>query len=453
MKTPPVVPGWPVVGNAWPLYRNPLQFLRDAHARYGDVFKIEAPGRSMVVLAGLEANRWMGAEGRNALESGTFWKGMLAEMNAPHFLSGIDGPDHKLLRELYRDDLTPRLVMQNAGHVTDLVRAILAGSRPGETLSCVQLTRKIASLEVNLLLSGQSALEQWSSIVSVVEYFRWLANTKTLRKWPSIALALPTFRRHRRRAERFVEPLIEKARNGAYPSGWFHSGIQTRKDHPTLFTEGDQRAHFMSGYFAGVDTVGITLTFALRELLRDDCALWNRVRTELDVACANNGGDLPAPMDLKCLPDLMGTCYEALRLYPAALGQGRHAAVDFEFAGYHIKKSTSVLAFTTATHTDSAIFPDPYRFDIERFRPPRNEHRQGPAFSPYGRGPHVCLGAGMAELMVPLTLASLIRYYDFSLADPSKEYPTVFDPSTTLPRAFKLRFDGPRQLPACGETK
>jgi hypothetical protein len=47
--------------------------------------------------------------------------------------------------------------------------------------------------------------------------------------------------------------------------------------------------------------------------------------------------------------------------------------------------------------------------------------------------------------MLPLTLATLIRYHDFSLARPDKEYRTVYDPSTTLPKAFELRYDARRQ--------
>ncbi len=423
-----------------------MHFFRDAHVRYGEAFQVKAPGRRMVVLAGLEANRWMGAEGRDALESGTFWKGLTGFLRAPHSIIALDGPDHMLLRRLYRDDLNARVVEQRADRVIELIHALMASREQGETFSCIHFTRQLVSLEVNLLLADENSLEQWESINSVVEYFRWVTNTKVLGKWPNLALWLPRFRRLKRQATEFLERVEARVRKGQ-AKGFLQSGLEAQKKHPELFTDGDLWAHFLLGYAAGVDTVGVTLAYALRELLRDQGLLLERIRAELDAACDENGGRLPAPTELKALPDLMGTCYETLRLYPAAFGMGRHAVRDFEFAGYRIKKGTEVLVLTTGTHVDPEYFADPYRFDIERYRSPRNEHRRKHAYSPYGRGPHVCLGAAMAELMLPLTLATLIRHYELSLARPDREYRTVYDPSTSLPEAFKLRYEGRRPLP------
>lgn len=442
-SVPPSVPGLPFIGNAWSMMRDPLQFLRQAHATHGDVFRIRAPRRNMVVLAGVEANRWFGAEGRDALESSTFWRGMMQEVRAPHLIVGIDGPDHSQMRRLVRENLSPGVVEAHGSEVVDLLHDLMAEVEPGSAFSCIDFTRKITSLEVNLLLSGRNSMSDWQSIVDVVEYSRWVSNIKTLRKWPRLAVLLPRYRKLKRNTARFLRSIRDGQTHAA---GWFRSGIEAQQRRPDLFTEGDLLAHFLIGYAGGVDTVGVTLSFALRELLRDGGALYERVRAEVDDACDANGGKLPPPLELKRLQDLMGTCYETLRLYPAAFGMGRHAARDFEFGGYRVRKGTEVLAFTTGTHTDSAYFPDPYRFDIERFRPPREEHRQKFVFAPYGKGPHVCLGAGMAEMMLPLTLAILIRNYDLCLARPEKEYRTVFDPSTSLPGGFELRYLGRRQL-------
>ncbi len=443
-ERPPKAKGLPILGNALSLLRDPMQFFRDAHFRYGTVYEVRVPGRRLTVLAGLEANRWMGAEGRDLLESGTFWRRLARKIRAPHAIVAMDGPDHMLLRRLYRDDLNARVVEERAERIVELIQALLAKRQPGDTFSCVEFTRQIASLEANLLLTGENSLEQWSDVKALVEYFRWLTNSKVLGKWPGFALLLPQFLRLKRRAQRFVGQVEAKVRRGEV-EGFFRSGFEAQKEHPELFTEGDLQAHFMLGYVGGVDTIGVTLAFALRELLRDR-ELLMRVRRELDAACEENGGELPPPSRLKALPDLMGLCYETLRLYPAAFGMARHAAADFEFEGYQIKKGTEIVVLTTATHVDPEYFPEPYRFDIERYREPRNEHRRKYAYSPYGRGPHVCLGAAMAELMLPLTLATLIRHYELSLARADKEYPTVYDPSTSLPTAFELRFNGQRRL-------
>ena len=124
----------------------------------------------------------------------------------------------------------------------------------------------------------------------------------------------------------------------------------------------------------------------------------------------------------------------------AAFGVYRQAGADFDFGGYRVARGTDVLVFTSATHTDARCFADPHRFDVERFRAPRNEHRLKFAFAPYGGGPHVCLGAGMGEALLVLSTATLLRELCFEPVIPNRRYGPIYDPSLSLDDAFRLRW-------------
>ena len=83
----------------------------------------------------------------------------------------------------------------------------------------------------------------------------------------------------------------------------------------------------------------------------------------------------------------------------------RDAAIDFEFAGHQIKKGDRLFLACTATHFDPALFPEPERFDLDRYAAPRSEHKTPAAYAPFGLGPHRCLGGNMGELQAMVVAA------------------------------------------------
>ncbi|MCA9528929.1 MAG: cytochrome P450 [Myxococcales bacterium] len=442
----PCALGVPALGSAPWLFRDPMTFLRLEHARLGAVFEVRAAHRRFVVLAGPEANRFATREGRDALAGGPFWRPLAERMQCPHLMLALDGEDHRALRRLFREDLSRNAFERRARDVQACTRAVTSRMVPGEVFSARAYTRQLVSSQISLITTGTYPTEHLADFDALHQHMRWQLNTLLLGKWPKVALSTPRFRRYARHAERFITH--ERRRiDRTQPPGWFESVARGKSMYPHLFaTEGDMRIQYVFPYFVGVDTVATTLTFLLREMLRDDRKLWKRLRREVDAACDAHGGDLPSAGEVRKLPDLSGACAEALRLYPAAFATYRTAARDFTFAGCDVDEGADVLLFTTAAHTDPRFFRDPMRFDIERYRPPRDEPSDPMAWSPYGRGPHTCLGAGMAESQLPLTLAVWLRHFELELARPRRRERVVYDPSTTLPDRFGVRFLGERRL-------
>lgn len=417
------------LGATFELLRDPLAYLRAAHRELGPIFEVRAAHRRFVVLAGQEANRFAGHEGRDALESWSFWGNLAWRRGCPHMILAIDGEPHTTLRKHYGDVLSRRMVDERRDGCDALVRESFGAGMP--SIPVQDQTRLLVARLVHHCLTGAAAIPE-PTARALMEVFRWETNTLLLGKWPEFALRLPAYRRSLALAERFLDALGE--REHEHQSGWFDRVRRGRAVHPELFGEGDVRFARLLPFVAGVDTVGSTLGFVLDELHRD-VHLHARVVAEVEQAYANG---VPDGATLGQTTALRGLVLECLRLYPAAFAAYRGAAREFEFAGRTVAAGTHVAVFTSATHFDDRYWTAPDRLDVDRHAPPRSESRRFKhVFMPYGAGPHVCLGAGMGEALLLLATAAIVRHHRLRVRDGGRRA-AVFDPSLTLDPRVRL---------------
>jgi cytochrome P450 len=431
----PRAPGWPILGSSLALLRDPLAFLRSAHAELGPIFEVRAAQRRFVVLAGREANRFVGREGRELLESRTFWGRLSERRGCPHAILAMDGEGHRTQRKHYGDVLSRKIVDAHREGCDELIRTTFGAG-------CARVrvqdqTRLLVARLVHHCLTGGAAPVAETTARALMEVFRWETNTLLLGKWPKLALRAPAYRRSLAIAEAYIDELrareLDSDPGGRALGGWFERIREGRERYPELFEEGDLRFAMLLPFVAGVDTVGATLGFVLYELYRD-AQLRARVRAEVEAAYAEG-----VPSSASAMPALHGLVLECLRLYPAAFAMYRGAARSFEFAGQRVAAGTEVAVFTSATHFDGRYFPEPDRLDVDRHAPPRAESRQKHVFMPYGGGPHVCLGAGMGEAMLLLASAGILHHHELRLDGPARGLRPCFDPSLSLDPSFELR--------------
>ena len=98
---------------------------------------------------------------------------------------------------------------------------------------------------------------------------------------------------------------------------------------------------------------------------------------------------------------------ETLRLYPPAWIGPRLALEPFELAGTRVAGGTYVNYCSWASHRLPDVFPDPHRFDSERFSPERKAALPKGAYVPFGGGSRTCIGMrfGQMEVKAVATLA------------------------------------------------
>ncbi|CAH3190591.1 unnamed protein product [Porites evermanni] len=79
--------------------------------------------------------------------------------------------------------------------------------------------------------------------------------------------------------------------------------------------------------------------------------------------------------------------------------------------GVHIPKGLPIIIPVYPIHHDPDIWPEPDKFDPERFSEAEKAKRHPYAFMPFGYGPRNCVGMRFALLEIKLTVAKLLKKY------------------------------------------
>src|SRR6266581_4685205 len=187
------------------------------------------------------------------------------------------------------------------------------------------------------------------------------------------------------------------------------------------------RDEVMTLFLAGHETTAIALSWACY-LISQNADIEARLAEELQTVL---GGRVPTPEDLPRLPYTEMVLKETMRLYPAVWGIGRRAMEDCELGGYRVPAGSNVFILQWRTQRDARFFPDPDRFDPERWRedPVRSGKIPRFAYFPFGGGPRVCVGASFAMMEATLLLAMIQQKYHLEVAS---ELPIELFASVTL---------------------
>jgi cytochrome P450 len=441
---PPRVRGLPLLGSALELFRDPIRFLLAQHRRYGPVFRLGALHLDYVVLCGREANEFVHDRGKECFSSKKFWRPFLREIEAPNSIVASDGEDHAALRRLLAPQMSKRAAEEGIAELVRISRESFQRYDPGAVIRFVPAAQRLVSRQVGYLLTGRvPTAEEHTAILA---YLNAVSVNLSLRRLPRAVLVFGgrRLRQAKRTTFAVADDVMAQADRTGGDGSRFVADIRTAAAAlPHLFTPGDVRAAGILPFFAGVDTVGQTLAFALWEVLRRPDLL-ARLRGEVDPIFEKDGLGREALRSMGCL---QGAVLETLRLHPTAFGVSRTATRDFSFAGRRVKRGQDILVFTTACHFLPEYFPAPETFDVDRHRAPRNEQLDPNVFAPFGRGPHACLGASFSLVQLATTLATLLHHYDFELVEPERDYETVLSPTPSLGDAFTVRFAGVRRSP------
>jgi cytochrome P450 len=170
------------------------------------------------------------------------------------------------------------------------------------------------------------------------------------------------------------------------------------------------RDEAMTLFLAGHDTTAAALTWTWY-LLATHPAVAVRLRGELDQVLGDRD---PVPDDGPSLAYSGMVFDEAIRLYPPIGRIGRRPVREYAIAGHRIPAFAPVFLSPFVTQRDPRWWPDPERFDPERWRPEADAARPRYAAFPFGAGPRSCIGGAMARMVAVLAIATIARRWTFS---------------------------------------
>jgi cytochrome P450 len=194
------------------------------------------------------------------------------------------------------------------------------------------------------------------------------------------------------------------------------------------------RDEVMTLFLAGHETTAIALSWACY-LVAQNPNIEAKLVEELQAVL---GGRVPTPEDLPRLRYTEMVIKEAMRLYPAVWGIGRRAIGDCELGGYRVPAGSNIFILQWRTQRDSRFFPDPERFDPERWRedPVRSGKIPRFAYFPFGGGPRVCVGASFAMMEATLLLAMIQQRFHLEIV---AGHPIELFASVTLRPKYGIR--------------
>ena len=200
-------------------------------------------------------------------------------------------------------------------------------------------------------------------------------------------------------------------------------------------TDTQLRDEVITIFLAGHETTANAMSFALYLVAQEPGAA-KRIAEEVKAV-----GELTFE-NLNKLDYTTRVIKEAMRLYPPAWIIGREASRDDVIGGYQIRKGDTLMLMPYIMHRQERYWPDPLRFDPDRFMPEQSKDRPRLAYFPFGGGSRLCIGNNFAMMEMQIMLALICSRFDFSVPENFKlelEALVTLRPKGELPLMVKDR--------------
>ncbi len=240
-----------------------------------------------------------------------------------------------------------------------------------------------------------------------------LAHSKLLEERP-LAPAARRFQKARDLLDSIIYRIIEERRRSELDHGDLISMLLcAQEENGARMSDEQVRDEAMTLFLAGHDTTANALTWTWY-LLAQHPDVEAKLYYELEAVLA---GRPPSVEDFPRLRYTEMVFSEVLRLYPPAWRIGRHVIKDYEVGdGHLIPAGSLVLLSQYVMHRDPRYFPDPERFDPERWTAKVREERPQFSYFPFGGGARRCIGEGFARTAGILLLATLAAVWRMRLS-------------------------------------
>ncbi len=207
-------------------------------------------------------------------------------------------------------------------------------------------------------------------------------------------------------------------------------------------TDVQVRDEVLTIFLAGYETTANALTWTWYLLSQNPEAEAN-LHEELDrVLGMGAERRLPTLQDMPRLKYTEMVFAESMRLYPPAWVMGRMSNKPVELGPYRIPAGAHFFFSQYMMGRTAEYFPDPLKFDPERFTPEAKASRHKYTYFPFGGGSRQCIGESFAWMEGVLSIATLAHRWRLTYAD--EQAPEIQEKITLRPKGPLMMRAEPR---------
>ncbi|ODM96110.1 Cytochrome P450 4c21 [Orchesella cincta] len=438
----PIIPTLPVIGSVHHFLkdRDLLQFTRKWASKLGPIFGISLFGTPVVVLNDpVYLQKLLGSSEPGHLTRPTTHTNAVVPKNFHFGVLPGDGELWKhqrsiVLKAFSYESLKSYIPIMNL-HAERLVQDLgVQASNPGSgPITNLQDKFYMLALRVitHILIGKDLCVEEEG--YQFVKDFHHIEETMA-RFISSPWLAVPPFSwwfskereevgRRINNCKKIMQKMLDEYRNDGFVSNQFRSVMNV------LLEQGmENDEQIMSECFwltlAGNNTVGLSLLYILFNLAQNSehQRICREEADELFNEMESKGGKMEMDGILK-LSHMDRCIKESLRRVTVVPGSIRQLSSPLKLdENMVLSEGTIVLAFHELVHNNPGVFPNPKKFDPDRFLPENIKERNHYAFTPFSAGRRDCLGNKLAMIELKVVVAWILRNFEVATID---NYDTV----------------------------
>jgi cytochrome P450 len=421
------VPGLPLLA----FTRDPLGFLTNVATNYGDIAHFGFGSQSFFVLSHPDYVKDV-----LVTHNGSFMKGRGLQRAKRLLGEGLltsENPLHRRQRRLAQPAFHKGRIASYGSLMVDYtLRHQGERWQDGQTLDVWEEMMRLTLAIVGKTLFDTDTKREAEEVREAVSA-TLVSFTRLMMPFSELLdrLPLPSTRRFsqaRARLDAIIYRMVDERRKSGADQGDLLSMLMMAQDDEGdggVMTDEQLRDEAMTIFLAGHETTANALTWTWY-LLSQHPEVETRLHEEVDAVLA---GRPPTVEDLPRLRYTEMVLAESMRLYPPAWVMGRRAVKDYEAGGYRVPAGSIVLMSQYVIHRDERYFPDPLRFDPDRWTPEAKEARPQFSYFPFGGGPRRCIGDGFAWMEGILVIAALAQSWRMRLVP---GHPVELQPLVTL---------------------
>jgi cytochrome P450 len=405
-NTLPVAPGrWPLLGHTPSLLRRRFGFTSSL-AGLGDLVKVYlGPLPTYVVTSPDLVHQMLVTDGRK------FDKGIMFDRFRPFFGNGIamsNGPFHDAQRRLVQPAFHVNRIAGYSAVMARAAQAVADSWRPGQEIALDQAMHELA-----VTIVGQTLFATELGAAAVAEARRSMpvvirqGMVRALSPGFVTRLPIPVNRRFDEaigRMRRIVRSVIEEGRAQQVDRGDVLSMLLAAHDDDTgeAMTDGQVYDEVVTLLTGGIETTALALSWLFHEVGRHP-RVEQRWHEELDEVL---GGRPVTHDDVPRLRYTHQIAREVLRRYPIWLLM-RRTNTEVTLGGVTFPPGTEMTISPHALHHDPRFFPDPDRFDPDRWDATNTQDPPPGAYVPFGDGGRKCIGNHFALTEITMAAATI----------------------------------------------